>query len=93
MTKEQIEQKVKEIIVNRLNLKLNPEEIVADAPIFLGSEVEGGKTGLGLDSVDALELVVGLNNEFGITITDEDMYIFESVQKISQFIFEKQPAA
>ncbi|MCL6591054.1 MAG: acyl carrier protein [Firmicutes bacterium] len=89
MNREQIEKKVKEIIVNRLNLQIKPEEIVSDAPIFLGSEVEGGKKGLGLDSVDALELVVGLNNDFGVTITDEDMYIFESVDKITDFILEK----
>jgi len=87
--RKDVENQVKRIIVERLNLQINPDEIVSDAPIFLGSEVEGGKEGLGLDSVDALELVVGLNNEFEITITDEDMEIFESVDKITDFIMGK----
>ncbi len=88
MTREEVTQKVKELIIERLNLDITPENIESDAPIFLGSEVEGSKKGLGLDSVDALELVVGLNNEFDITITDEDMAIFESVDKITDFVLE-----
>ena len=92
MNKE-IEQRVMEIIVSRLNLEIDPKDIVSDAPIFLGSEVEGGPKGLGLDSVDALELVVGLNNEFDVTISDEDMEIFESVTKITEFIERKKAEA
>jgi len=88
MTREEVVQKVKELIIERLNLEITPDQIESDAPIFLGSEVEGSKKGLGLDSVDALELVVGLNNEFGITITDEDMGIFENVDKITDFVLE-----
>lgn len=89
MNRKDIEKKTKELIVSRLNLDINPMEIESDAPIFLGSEVEGGKKGLGLDSVDALELVVGLNNEFDITISDEDMEIFECVDKIVDFVMKK----
>ncbi len=92
LSSEQIEKRIKELMIERLNLKITPENIISDAPIFLGSEVEGSKKGLGLDSIDALELVVGLNNEFGITITDDDMFIFENVNKITKFIHEKQQA-
>lgn len=88
MTREEVVQKVKELIIERLNLEITPDQIEADAPIFLGSEVEGSRKGLGLDSVDALELVVGLNNEFDVTITDEDMGIFENVDKITDFVLE-----
>jgi len=86
MTRADIETKTKDIIIRRLNLQIDPATIDTSAPIFLGSEVAGGKKGLGLDSVDALELVVGLNNEFDITITDEDMEIFESVDRIIDFV-------
>ena len=89
MKRTEVENQVKAIIVDRLNLQINVDEIESDAPIFLGSEVEGSKKGLGLDSVDALELVVGLNNEFAVTITDEDMEIFESVDKIADFIMNQ----
>lgn len=43
----------------------------------------------GLDSIDVLELVVALGNEFGVTISDEDMNIFGSVNTIAQYIEEK----
>lgn len=86
MTSEEIAIKVKEIIVKRLNLRIDPSTIENDAPIFLGSEVAGGKKGLGLDSVDTMELVVGISNEFDITITDDDMAIFECIEKIVEFI-------
>lgn len=82
---DDIARKACEMIVNRLELDdLNPEEIDCSAPLFK----ENGKdnNGLDLDSVDALELVVGLREEFGVTVTDEDMYIFESIDKISEFI-------
>ena len=73
MKRTEVENQVKAIIVDRLNLQINVDEIESDAPIFLGSEVEGSKKGLGLDSVDALELVE----------------IFESVDKITDFIMNQ----
>jgi len=93
LEKKDIENRVKKIIIERLNLKISAEDIISDAPIFQGSEVDGGKKGLGLDSIDALELVVGLNNEFDVTVSDEDMFIFENVDKIVDFIMTKKQAA
>lgn len=74
--------KIKELIVNRLNLKIDPSSIGNDTVLFL-SKSDGG---LGLDSVDALELAVTINNEFGVVVTDEDMGIFNSVNTIDEFI-------
>ena len=51
------------LIVRQLRLKISPHEIGADALLFGGD--------LGLDSIDALELVVGLEKEFGVSITDQ----------------------
>ena len=67
--------KVKEMIVKRLNLPLDPTSIKDDAVLF-GAE-DGA---LGLDSVDSLELAVGLSNEFNVQVTEDDMGIFQSVQ-------------
>lgn len=72
---------LKRLIVQRLRLEgLTPEKIADDAPLF--------GEGLGLDSVDALELVVGLEQEYGIVIKSHeiDKTIFTSVQTLAAFV-------
>jgi acyl carrier protein len=54
---------IKQLMVQNLMLQLAPEEIADDLPLF-------GPGGLGLDSVDALQLVVGLDKHFGLKIPD-----------------------
>lgn len=74
-------EEIKQIIVDRLRLEgLTPDQIDTDAPLFGG--------GLGLDSVDALELVVGLERAFGITIKSHevDKGAFASVRTLAQFV-------
>lgn len=88
-----IETRVKQCIIDRLNLKVKAEDIDNDAAIFAGAEGEESEKSLGLDSIDALELVVALGNEFGVKITDEEMHIFQSVRTIADFIREKIEAA
>jgi acyl carrier protein len=73
--------KVKNILVERLRLNLSPEDIADNSPLF--------GLGLQLDSIDALEIVVGIEQEFKISITDEDMQVFRSVNTIADFILEK----
>jgi acyl carrier protein len=73
--------KVKNILVERLRLNLSPEDIADNSPLF--------GLGLQLDSIDALEIVVGIEKEFKISITDEDMQVFRSVNTIADFILEK----
>ena len=68
-------------IIEALNLKhLKPEDIANDQPLFV--------KGLGLDSIDALELIVLLQQQYGIKITDpkEGPKIFHSVQTIAEYI-------
>lgn len=57
---------LKKQIIEELNLEdISPEDIEDDAPLFL--------EGLGLDSIDALELVVIMENYHGVKITDESV--------------------
>ncbi len=76
-----IQSRVKRLIVESLNLDgMTPEMIDENAPLF--------GDGLGLDSVDALELVVALEREFGIKIKSQELgqEVFSSVTSLSQFI-------
>jgi acyl carrier protein len=73
--------RIKRLIVESLHLEgIQPAMIEDEAPLF--------GEGLGLDSVDALELVVALEKEFGIKIKSQEMgrEAFASVSSLSQFI-------
>ena len=81
----EIQSKLKEMIVARLNLPLKPGEIVTEDALF----GEASKTAL--DSIDALELVVGIEEVFGITIEDGEIVKeqFFSVKTLSEFVKKK----
>jgi acyl carrier protein len=78
--------KVKDLIVRRLKLEIDPASIEDDSPLF--------GEGLGLDSIDALELVLGLEQEFGIKVQDEEVGVkaFASVNALCDFIEQKKIA-
>ena len=59
----QLKLRIKQIMVENLMLQITAEEILDDKPLF-------GPEGLGLDSVDALQLVVALDKNFGLKIPD-----------------------
>lgn len=77
-----IELEVKKLIIDTLNLEdITPDDINNSAPIF-GS-------GLGLDSIDALELGVAIKKKYNITLNSDDNSIkkhFESVSSLAKFI-------
>jgi acyl carrier protein len=76
-----IRSQIKRLLVDALHLEgLVPSEIADDGPLF--------GDGLGLDSVDALELVVALEREFGIRIQSHDVgkEAFTSVATLAAFI-------
>jgi acyl carrier protein len=72
--------RIKQAIVSALRLPIQPDEIEDDAPLF--------GEGLGLDSIDALELVLELERTFGVTIADEQTgsRVLRSVSSIARFI-------
>ena len=79
---------IKQAIVRSLRLPMQPEEISDSAPLF-------GPDGLGLDSVDVLELVLELERSFGVTIEDQDtgMQVLRSVDTIAEFIRQRRGSA
>lgn len=77
--------RVRAMIVERLDLPLDPDWITDDQPLF-------GR-GLELDSVDTLEIMLGLEAEFDVALTDDDRAHFGSVAKLAQRIEAEQPTA
>ena len=74
-------EKLKKQIIERLNLKdLKPENIGDDQPLFV--------EGIGLDSIDALELIVLLQQEYNIKLSnaEEGPRVFYSVRTIAEYI-------
>ena len=74
--------KLKKEIIEILNLEeLTPEDIDENAPLF-------GVEGIGLDSIDVLELIVLMRNNYGINITDPNQgeKIFSSVNTMAEYI-------
>ena len=60
--REELLRRVRQLLIEQLHIRREPDEIDPDCPLFA--------TGLALDSVDAVELVVGLENEFHIQLAD-----------------------
>lgn len=72
---------LKKLILKAANLDdVEPEEIEDDAPLFV--------EGLGLDSIDALELSVALESKYGINISDSETAraAFASIDTLSEFV-------
>jgi acyl carrier protein len=80
MDRDALRREVKSLLATGLRLEIPVDDIVDAAPIF--------GDGLGLDSIDALELVVLVEDRFHVTIPDEDVgkRAFASVNALVDFI-------
>ncbi len=81
MDRDTLKYQIKTLIITELDLRnVNEEGIVDDAPLF--------GAGLGLDSLDALQLAMALEERFGVPIPegDEAKAVFASVDAIAQHI-------
>lgn len=83
MTRDEVARRTKEILVDGLRLEIAPEEIIDGDPIF--------GEGLGLDSIDVLEFVQLVEEEFGIAISDEEVVrqAFSSIDALTDFILSR----
>ena len=83
--KKALAERLKKLIIDSLGLEdVTPGDIKDDDPLF--------GNGLGLDSIDALELVVALEKEFGIVIADEEVgkKIFVSISTLADFVAKER---
>jgi len=81
-----LEEELKKLIIESLALEdISPEEIESEAPLF--------NDGLGLDSIDALELGIALQKKYGIKIetdAEENQSYFASIQSLAKMVSEKK---
>jgi acyl carrier protein len=80
MTDEALRAEIKQAIIRSLRLPITAAEIGDDTPLF--------GEGLGLDSIDVLELVLELERAFGASITDEETgtRVLRTVTTIAEFV-------
>ncbi len=83
---ESLHAELKKLIVETLALEdTAPDEIKTDAPLF--------GEGLGLDSIDALEIAMVLEERYGVTLDDDpeaNQRVFESVRSLAAFVAESR---
>ena len=75
---------IKVELIKALHLDgMKPEDLDADAPLF-------GEGGIGLDSIDALEIIVMLEKNYGIRLSNvsEGKAIFKSIRSIAEYVKE-----
>jgi acyl carrier protein len=80
-----IKQDIRKLMVENLMLQISPDEIGDDQPLF-------GPGSVGLDSVDALQLVVALDKNYGLKIADPEAakLVLKSVSTIAEAVAKHQ---
>ncbi len=82
MSEAELKAKIKQVLVEGLKLKRDPESIGEDDSFFGG--------GLNLDSVDILTLVTVLEEQFDLRIQDEEVRQINSVNEVAAFLQRKK---
>jgi len=79
---EALKTELKQLIVERLFLNIAPEDIADDAPLM---------DTYGIDSVALFEIIIGLEEVYGVTMEDEEfsLELFENVNSIAEFVQRK----
>ena len=87
MSEPDLRTSIKEMLVKNLMLQTTADKIGDDLPLF-------GPNGLGLDSIDALELVVSMEKTFGVGVPNSEIAgkALKTVNTIHDYILEKRAA-
>jgi acyl carrier protein len=88
LNRDELKQRLKVLLVEGLKLeRIRPQDIRDGEAIFV--------EGLGLDSIDALELVVLVEEQFGVSIPDEEVgkLAFASIDALADFVLANQGGA
>jgi acyl carrier protein len=85
MSDADLRPRIKQMLVKNLMLQVTSEQIGDDLPLF-------GPNGLGLDSIDALELAVSMEKTFGVGVPNSEVAgrAFRTVNTIHDYILEKR---
>ena len=85
---DELKNEIRALLIEELMLKVEPDQILDDTPLF-------GAGGLGLDSVDALQLVVALEKRYGLKISDTEVArrTLQTVDCISTAVRQHRAAA
>lgn len=88
MSEADLRTRIKDMLVKNLMLETTADQIGDDLPLF-------GPAGLGLDSIDALELVVSMEKTFGVGVPNSEVAAtaLRTVNTIHDYILEKRPGA
>ena len=84
---KKLEREILEMIIDRLDLEgVDVENFDYDMQIFATEDEEG----LGLDSVDSLEIVVGLKKDFDVVVDEGEMDAFKSINTLAEYVRQKR---
>lgn len=81
----ELQREVAQLMVECLNLEVTPDEISADDPLY--------EDGLGLDSIDVLEIALVVSKRYGLQLRDynvDNHHIFSSLRNLSDYIATKR---
>lgn len=81
--REAVLARVRRVLIEKLKVPMTPEEIDLDAPLF--------GTGIGLDSIDAVELVVAMEAEFGLRLPESEVgpWAFRTVHAVVELVSDR----
>lgn len=81
-TMTELELEIRDLLIEALELQIEPEELESETPLF-----DVGPEGLGLDSLEALEIVVALSGKYGVEFDEDvDREVFTSIRTLANYI-------